>query len=357
MPAISSEAPSSGSQLSTSVPELSLEAAAELAARHYGVHGTAELLTSERDRNFRVCADDGHLSLLKVSNPSEEAVVVDLQTACLQHIAERDPARPVPRVVRSSSGKLRDETILADGRSCIVRLLSYLEGVPAKGTGRSAAQRAQFGIALAALDLALDGFAHPAASHDLLWNVSRADRLAYLIDDIVGEPRRRLVRHFMNRFVAETAPRLAQLRAQVIHNDFHLHNILVAADDPAQVTGVIDFGDLVYAPLVGEVATAAAYQMTQARDPLGAAAEFVGAYHGVLPLLAEEQAIVADLMATRHLITVMISEWRSRRYPENYAYIMRHNPEAWDALQLMADISPQSARDRVLAQVRSGEDR
>ncbi|MCP3731474.1 phosphotransferase [Sphingomonas sp. MG17] len=357
MPAISSEAPPSGSQLSTSVPELSLEAAAALAARHYGVHGTAKLLTGERDLNFRLVADDGRSYLFKVSNPSEEAEVADLQTACLQHIADRDPARPVPRVLRSSAGTLRDETTLADGRRCIIRLLTYLEGVPAKGTGRSAAQRAQFGAALAALDLALRDFAHPAASHDLLWNVSRADRLAHLIDNIVDEPRRSLVRHFMSRFVAETAPRLAQLRAQVIHNDFHLYNILVAANDPDRVTGVIDFGDLVHAPLVGEVATAAAYQMTQAADPLGAAAEFVGAYHRVLPLLAEEQAIIADLMATRHLITVLISEWRSRRYPENYAYIMRHNPEAWDGLQLMADISPQSARDRLLAHVRSGDDR
>ena len=63
---------------------------------------------------------------------------------------------------------------------------------------------------------------------------------------------------------------------------------------------------------------------------------------------------MADLMATRHLITVLISEWRSRRYPENRAYIMRHNPASWDALHLMADLSPENARDRLLANVRSG---
>ena len=87
----------------------------------------------------------------------------------------------------------------------------------------------------------------------------------------------------------------------------------------------------------------------------GAAAEFVGAYHAVLPLLADEQEILADLVATRHLITVLITEWRSRRYPENHAYIMRHNPASWDALHLMADLSPEDARDRLLAGVRSGD--
>jgi hydroxylysine kinase len=152
-------------------------------------------------------------------------------------------------------------------------------------------------------------------------------------------------------------PRLDHLRAQLIHNDFNLYNVLVAADDPERVTGIIDFGDIIHAPLVGEVATGASYHMADTPDPLAAAAEFVGAYHAILPLLAEEQDILADLVTTRHLITVLISEWRSRRYPDNRAYIMRHNPAAWDALRLLADLSPQSARDRLLAHVQSGDDR
>jgi len=349
--------PTSGSQLSTSVPELSLAEAGDLAVRCYGIHATAELLTSERDKNFRLAAEDGRTYLLKVSNPSEAEEVVDLQTGCLLHIADVDPARPVPRILRTLSGANRDHVILTDGRRCAVRLLTYLEGVPAKGTARSPAQRAQLGAALAELDLALHGFVHPAASHDLLWNVSRAHRLAHLVDEIVGEPRRRLIRHFMDRFTAQLLPRLARVRAQVIHNDFNLYNVLVDADAPDRVTGIIDFGDLVHAPLVGEVATAAAFQMAQTADPLAAVAEFVGAYHAILPLLAEEQEIVADLVAMRHLITILISEWRSRRYPENYAYIMRHNPASWDALLLVADLSPENARDRMLAGVRSGVDR
>lgn len=352
-----SEAYSSGTQLSSSVPDLSLAEAAELAARLYGIQATAELLTSERDRNFRLAATDGRTYLLKISNPSEADEVVDLQTACLDHIADVDPARPVPRVLRTLAGTNGDHVFLSDGRRCAVRLLTYLEGVQAKGTARIRAQRVQLGAALAQLDLALRDFAHPAASHDLLWNVSRADRLAHLADEIVGDAQRRIVRHFMDRFIGTLLPRLARMRAQVIHNDFNLYNVLVAADDPARVTGIIDFGDMIHAPLVGEVATAAAFQMADAADPLAAAAEFVGAYHAILPLLAEEQEIVADLVTTRHLITVLISEWRSRLYPENHAYIMRHNPASWDALNLMADLSSESARDRLLADVRSGDDR
>jgi Ser/Thr protein kinase RdoA (MazF antagonist) len=356
-PSPGGDAPSKGSQLSSTVPDLSLADAAELAARLYGVHAQAELLTSERDENFRLVASDGRGYLLKISNPGDPDRVVDLQTACLDHIAQVDPALPAPRVLRTLAGAKGDHVILPDGRRCAVRLLTYLEGVQAKGAPRSRAQRVQLGAALAKLDLALRDFVHPAASHDLLWNVARADRLAHLVDEIAGDARRRIARRFMDRFVGDLLPRLAGMRAQVIHNDFNLYNGLVAADDPDRVTGIIDFGDIIHAPLVGEVATGASYHMAEATDPLGAAAEFVGAYHGILPLLAEEQEIVADLVATRHLITVLISEWRSRRYPENRAYIMRHNPAAWDALHLMADLTRENARDRLLADVRSGDDR
>ena len=353
----SSDAPSNGAQLSSSVPDLSLADVAELAARLYGIHAKAESLTSERDANFRLVSADGGACLLKISNPSEADEVVDLQTACLDHIADVDPARPVPRVLHTLAGANGDHVVLPDGRRCAVRLLTYLEGVQAKGTTRSRAQRVQLGAALAQLDLALRDFVHPAASHDLLWNVSRADRLAHLVDEITGDARRKIVRHFMDRFVGELLPRLAHMRAQVIHNDFNLYNVLVAADDPDRVTGIIDFGDMIHAPLVGEVATAAAFQMAEAADPLAAVAEFIGAYHAILPLHAEEQEIVADLVTTRHLITVLISEWRSRLYPGNHAYIMRHNPASWDALRLMADLSPESARDRLLANVRNGDDK
>jgi Ser/Thr protein kinase RdoA (MazF antagonist) len=102
------------------------------------------------------------------------------------------------------------------------------------------------------------------------------------------------------------------------------------------------------------VATAAAFHMDDGPDPFEGAAQFVAAYHAVLPLTGAEQEIVTDLMATRHLITALISEWRAARYPANRAYIMRHNPAAWDALSRMADLTRHEARDRLLAGLQVG---
>jgi len=51
----------------------------------------------------------------------------------------------------------------------------------------------------------------------------------------------------------------------------------------------------------------------------------------------------------------VFSEWRAARYPENRAYIMRHNPAAWEALAQMADLSRNEARDRLLTETRKGK--
>ncbi len=351
MPAAS---PESAATLSSAPPTLGAGDASAVAAALFGVDAAATLLTSERDQNFRLEGAGGETWLLKVSNPSEPADIVDLQVAALDHIDAHAPGAPVPRVLRTRRGEATTEIALPDGRRTRVRLLTYLEGMPVRGTARTRTQRTNLGCALAELDVALRGFSHPAAAHDLMWNVAQADRLAGMIDQVATGARATMLHAFMDRFRA-IRPQLSTLRRQVIHNDYHLFNVLVAQDDESRVTGIIDFGDLIEAPLVAEVATGAAYQLRGADDPLGAVAEFVAGYHAVLPLDAVEQAIVADLMATRHLITVLISEWRATRYPENRDYIMRHNPESWEALFLMADMSSTERRDRVLSGIDTGD--
>jgi Ser/Thr protein kinase RdoA (MazF antagonist) len=341
--------------LSTDAPNLAPAELRALLGRLYGLDGSVQPLAGERDQNCRVDAEDGRRYVLKISNPSEPVAVVDFQIAALDHIAQASPEQPVPRVVRTLEGRTRGTVALGGGVQATVRMLTYLEGVQVRETVRTAAQRRAMGAGLARLNRALQGFAHPGAQHDLLWNVSAAHRLTAKLDGIVNAHRRALARAFMARFTEHVLPRLDSLRSQVIHNDYHLYNVLVAPDDHARIVGIIDFGDMLHAPLVGEVGTAAAFHMAGNADPFEGPAQFVAGYHAVSPLTEVEQEIVADLMATRHLITVLISEWRSARYPENRAYIMRHNPAAWEALSDMADLPRATARDRLLAGIQESE--
>lgn len=347
--------PSEAAELSTAPPALSLADVQSMVARLYGIDvSIVKPLAGERDQNCAVETADGARYVFKISNPSEPEPLVDFQIAALEHIACTSPRLPVPRVVRTLEGQTRKAVVLADGDRTSVRMLTYLDGTQIKETPRTVAQRLAMGRGLAELNLALQGFTHPAASHELLWNVSAAHRLTVQLDSLVAGPRRALAQSFMTRFIDHVLPRLGTLRAQVIHNDYHLYNVLVAPDDQARITGIIDFGDMLHAPLVGEVATAAAFHMTGNADPFEGPAQFIAAYQSVLPLTESEQDIVADLMATRHLITALISEWRAQRYPENRAYIMRHNPAAWEALLQMVDLTRNEVRDRTLNPTHKG---
>jgi hydroxylysine kinase len=353
MPSLESHA-NEAAALGTPAPNLAPAEVQALVARLYGMDVGVKALAGERDQNCALESADGTRYVFKISNSSEPVSLVDFQIAAIEHIAHTSPSQPVPRVVRMRDGRARDFVALADGSRATVRMLTYLDGIQIRETPRTAAQRVAMGKGLAELNLALQGFTHPAAAHELLWNVSAAHRLTVQLGSLAEGPRRTLARSFMARFNTHVLPRLASLRAQVSHNDYHLYNVLVAPDDPARITGIIDFGDMLHAPLVGEVATAAAFHMTGNADPFEGPAQFVGAYQAVLPLTAPEQEIVADLMATRHLVTALISEWRALRYPENRAYIMRHNPAAWEALAQMADLSRHEARDRLLNSPRTG---
>ncbi|WP_163066531.1 phosphotransferase, partial [Acinetobacter baumannii] len=71
--------------------------------------------------------------------------------------------------------------------------------------------------------------------------------------------------------------------SQVVHNDFNPHNVLAGATDDDEIAGVIDFGDMVRSPLIQDLATACAYQLTPDGHPLRGVADMAQAFHAVYP--------------------------------------------------------------------------
>lgn len=341
--------------LTTQPPQLGAQDAEDLARNIFGKALHAVELSGERDRNFRMTAPDGSQFLLKISNPAEAREIVHLQNAVLNHLKEAAPSLPVPHPVAALDGRYHTDISLADGRASILRMLTFLPGTPLVASPRTTALRQALGRCLASLDRALHDFVHPAAEHDLLWNVAAAHRLAGMIDSIADPARRVLVRRFMDHYETNTLPALTKLRAQVIHNDFNLGNVLVRPDRTDEVAAIIDFGDVIHGPLVGEIATAAAYQLVDGPDPLRNAAEMIGAYHGRLQLEPGEQTVMLDLVMARLVITVLITEWRATRYPENRAYIMRNNGLAWAGLDHIDQLPRAEASRRLLQFCQSGD--
>src|SRR5437763_4115415 len=96
--------PSPFAPLETAPPELSPEAATDIARRVFGVTGATARLDSERDLNFRIATQEGEGFVLKVSNPSDDPHVLDMQTRAMLHIGRQDPDLPVMQPVETLAG-------------------------------------------------------------------------------------------------------------------------------------------------------------------------------------------------------------------------------------------------------------
>jgi Ser/Thr protein kinase RdoA (MazF antagonist) len=234
-----------------------------------------------------------------------------------------------------------------------VRLFSYLEGLPMPQAPRTAAQRRAVAGTLARLDQALQGLWHPAGERELPWDIQRADRVRALLSYLPDAQRQALAHAALDSFEQRAKPVLPALRRQPIHNDFNIFNLLVDPAAPDQVAGILDFGDMVEAPVLDDLAVAASYQFDEQGDALATIAEFAAAYHAVSPLQDIEMGLLLEMIRARLTMVVAISGWRAARHPDNAAYLLRNNAISWARLQAVQAYSTAQAHDAIAAACRA----
>ena len=315
--------PSAGRPLAddplTSVPPaFGDEAARQILRDGFGVTGSLTALAGERDQNFRVDAAGGRQFLFKISNPADTRPVLDMQTAALRHIEQVDPGLPVMRAIPCTSGDSWAGVPGPDGRTYPVRLFTFLPGRTMAATALSTGALRSIGQTTARLDRALRGFFHPAADYEILWDISRLPALRPMLGHIPDVARRVQVARVLDRFEARVAPALPGLRAQVIHADLSLNNLLL--DENLQVSGIVDFGDMTHAPLVCDLAVAIADVLHGRDDAIDAAEDMIAGYVAVTPLDDEEAGLLADLVAARLAADITLTTWRLGVYPDHAAY-------------------------------------
>jgi hydroxylysine kinase len=324
--------------LEAQAPAFSTQEAEAIARRAFDIDASAYLLDSERDQNFRLRVKDGSEWVLKIANSAEDPALLDMQTQALLHIAKVDPSLPIPRVKTTPGGASFHEIDAPDGRRCIVRVLSFLPGQLLDDATLQPELLRDIGAMAARLACALHGFSHPSARHQLLWDLTQAPALRAHTQHIEDPARRSIIEDVLDHFDAEVLPQLKMQRAQVIHNDVSGLNTLV---DGNCVTGVIDFGDLIHAPLVCDLAVPIAELSRKHPDTIAVASEITAGYHAVTALEDDELRLIYDLASTRCAMEVAIANWRVRDHPENSDYIMAGNQGAGEQLDRMRELGPQ----------------
>ncbi len=306
-------------------PAFSTDELTALARDLYGLSGQVKPLASERDQNARLTAD-GQSYVLKIANAAEDLNLLNLQNSTMSHLgAQGVPG--IPRLVHLPDGFPMGRVTGADGRSHAVRLVTWIGGRPLAETPRTTAQAAALGRFLGRLTRGLQGFGHPAAfRHDFPWSLDDAQRMAPWAADIADPGARARVERIFARHAARVVPRLPNLRASVLHQDANDHNVIVAADDPDRIEGLIDFGDMGFGRTVNELAIGLAYALLGATDLYATTRAMVEAYTAEFPLTAEEAELVFDLALTRLAVSLSISSHQSRLHPENDYLLISQAP-------------------------------
>ena len=328
-------------------PVFDAEDLANAVSDQFGLVGDYTELVSERDRNFRLITGDGTNYVVKATCLDEDAIVTDFQITALIYLEKRG-VKGVPRIVRTPSGRDRGVMHSEDGLDICLRIVSWLSGTLLRDVEVTSKIAARFGKRLAELNIAFEGFSHDGEAQTLLWDSQRAGELRGLLGYVDDKAVRESVEGVLDDFDSRVMPVLADLPQQVIHNDANDENILL--DDDGNVSGIIDFGDMMRAPRVIDIATAASYLRT-ADDPLRLIEPFVIAYNQENALLAEEFDVLFDLIRTRLSMTLIILFWRLDARDEDDPYRKKSlevNNNALVFLQNLSDFGRDAFIQRIL---------
>ena len=300
-----------------------------LLREHYDLTGLLEPVATEKDDTFRLRADSAGY-LVKVSPPDEAREVVGLQTAAMRFLEAAAPELPVQRVRLTVDG--RDHVVIEahDGRTRVLRVFDFVEGSVWARTEPDGEQLAVVGEMLGRVDVALEGFAHPAERRGLVWDIGHFHELAELLEHTPDVEHRRLAERVFELFEATVVPSLDDLETQVIHGDYSPYNVVVDDQREGYVTGVIDFGDTVRSAVIFDPAVAMANLLGRTPDdPWGEACAFVGGYERSRPIRDRELPLLPVAALARLTLRALITHWRAERVPERRDYLLAHAKDDW----------------------------
>jgi 4-aminobutyrate aminotransferase-like enzyme/Ser/Thr protein kinase RdoA (MazF antagonist) len=298
-----------------SSPTLTIDDAARVARERYGRSGRARQLTSERDQNFLIDGANGDGAIvLKVANARENRLLLEAQHRVLARLGQE--VIPTPRLVCTTDGNALTAVDGSGGHRHFVWAVTHLEGrLLADVRYRSPDLLEDLGRNIGRLSSALRYVDEPALDREFNWDLAAAPSRIGAARPAIGD--RSLgatVDETLERVRRYVMPRTPALPRAPIHNDLNDHNILVAGN---RVSGILDFGDMVYGWRIADLAIAAAYAMLDTEDPLAVLGALVRGAHGESALDDVELEVVYELACLRLALSAAIATEQQQARPDN----------------------------------------
>ncbi len=311
-------------------------------ARHWPVAGPLQRLHGEYDLNL---ADETYV--YKVMRPGLGEADIAPQVAAHEHA--RAAGVLVPSPIRSASGALTQVIEDETGEPRTVWVLNRLPGVPLASlrpwTPRLAGS---IGEQIARLHGALASFDHPAVPDTHEWDIRALPARVGSARGLAAHPLAQTLQWILSEYTVPACAALDALPQQPIHNDLNEHNLLVAPAHcgDATLSGVIDFGDMLRAPAVLDLAIAAAYLVIGSRRPWPMLRALIAGYCAHRPLREGEGALLWPLLLSR-LAQSAINAWLASEGGRDDPYLQISQRTVTDFLRKHAEDDPAFIRSLV----------
>ena len=205
-------------------------------------------LPSERDRVV-LLAGVGADYVLKVSNSAELQVNNRFENEAINWAHKADPELPLAVPLPTVFGDLHGHV---DGH--FVRMFPRVHGEASiPGATLDISSIKAYGEVVARFSKSPRGFFHAGATRRLLWHTDSLPQVRPLTRHLADPAAQALAERCFERSEQNVVPHSRLLRAQVVHCDLTLDNVLLSE---GQVSDIIDYRDLAHSTLLADVATA-----------------------------------------------------------------------------------------------------
>lgn len=317
------------------------ETVQQIAKSYYNIDAVATTLNGYEEQNFLLRATDGKKYIFKAATGNINLAFINAQITVTQHLA-KTPVQPFFQEYLLNKEGAVVSFCTQESEMYYVRILSFLEGnFWVEEKEKTAALYESLGTFLGSMDKALKGLYHEAVERSYEWDISRASDAEKDLHHIHDHEKRRVAAYFLLQFQTEVVPLLSSLRKACIHNDANDYNVLV---QNGKVSGLIDFGDMVWSALINNLAVACTYAMLHTDDPISVASHIVKSYHQQYPLTVQETDILYYLIAARLCISVTQSAEKASHNSDNEHHFLTEQP-AWKLLFQLLQTNPVKASD------------
>ncbi|MCP4347642.1 MAG: aminotransferase class III-fold pyridoxal phosphate-dependent enzyme [Desulfobacterales bacterium] len=306
----------------------------DMLKKHYGIENAVlKKLEGYDSINYQVSTYKGQQYVWKQYRytPETYTLLKAENRLLLELSSQLSFSFPVP--LKGLNGKF----IYCSDEKQLHRLLTYVKGKFLAEVEHTPELFVSFGHFLACMNKKILNFRNAEIeARQLHWDIQHLPLNRKFFKYILEPGKKKLIDYFFLQFRETVVPKIYDLRKSIIHSDANDWNVIV---NNGKVTGIIDFGDIVYSPLVNEIAIAITYAILSKPDPVKWAGYIIKGYHNILPLEPEELNLLYYLIGARLCISVCNSAKAKQKNPDSEYIIISEKP-AWNMLEKWISLNP-----------------